>query len=65
MIYEWTQTNVNILGSSYETSLLVYPQINFLVPRIYINIQSHQHSILQLPWIHMVHGGGGSGLRVP
>ena len=49
------ETNVHILGIFYGTSFHMYPKNTFLVPHMYTNIQSHQHKIIQLEWIHIVH----------
>ena len=46
---------MHILVSSNGISFQVYSQNTFLVLHIYTNIQSHQHKIIQLSWIHMVH----------
>ena len=49
---------MHILGSSYITYCQVYPQTTLLVPHMYTKIQVHQHKIIQLAWIHMVHTCG-------
>ena len=55
MIYECTQTNVHILVISHVIFFQVYPQTTPLFLHMYINIQSHQHKITKLTWIHILH----------
>ena len=46
---------MNILGSSHEIYLQVYPQTTFLVTGRYDNIHSNHNNITQLTWNHMLH----------
>ena len=48
-------TNVHILEISHGISFQVYPQTNFLVLQTYTKMHSHQHKIIKLAWILLMH----------